>query len=72
METTKINTTSRIPNLTTNNNIEVTTNKILEISKCISKKYETTNFWESNSKNKETTLEIEYTPTTEVDETFPT
>ena len=71
-ETTNPNTSSRIPHLTTKNNIEATTNKVLETSKCTSKKYETTTFWESNTQNEETTAKTEYTAITQVEKTFPT
>ena len=38
----------------------------------MSKKYEKTTFWESNTENEETTAETEYTPITELEKTFPT
>ena len=58
--------------ITDNNNIETTTNRVEETSKCASKTYETTTFWESNTQNEETTSETEYTTGTEIGKTFAT
>ena len=60
-ETTRNNETFRLPNITNDNNIETTTNKVAETSKCTSKKYEATTFWESNTQNEETNSETEFT-----------
>ena len=69
---TKINTAFLILNIT-NNHIEMITNKASETSKCTSKNYATTpTFFESNTQNKETTSETEYTPTTDMEDTLPT